>query len=304
MLRELASAGMERSDTVGALGGGVVGDLGGFCAAVYQRGVAVVQVPTTLVAQVDSAYGGKTGVDLPEAKNYVGAFHQPAAVLTDPALLATLPAEELRAGLRRGAQDGADRGRPLWERVRALDERSTAEGMRDDLSRSSSAPRTKLDVVARDERDSGSRGAQPRPHLRARALEAARATIGYRHGEAVALGLLVGAAPLRASRADRPSARRHARPPRAAATARAGPRPTSCSRTGRDKKRRPRGQPGPPAGARRRGGGVCEAGRRGLRGGDRGAAGVSGSRNRVEVLHGVNLDMLGKRDPEHYGTPR
>ena len=75
---------MQRSDTIVALGGGVVGDLAGFCAATYQRGVAIAHVPTTVVAQVDSAYGGKTGVDLPEAKNYVGAFHQPAAVLTDP----------------------------------------------------------------------------------------------------------------------------------------------------------------------------------------------------------------------------
>ena len=75
---------MDHDDHVVALGGGVVGDVAGFCAAVYQRGVPVVQVPTTLVAQVDSAYGGKTGVDLPEGKNYVGAYHQPAAVLADP----------------------------------------------------------------------------------------------------------------------------------------------------------------------------------------------------------------------------
>ena len=94
----LVAAGMTRADHVVALGGGVVGDLAGFCAATYQRGVPVVQVPTTLVAQVDSAYGGKTGVDLPEAKNYVGAYHQPAGVLVDPDTLATLPAAELAAG--------------------------------------------------------------------------------------------------------------------------------------------------------------------------------------------------------------
>ena len=90
---------MDHDDHVVALGGGVVGDVAGFCAAVYQRGVPVVQVPTTLVAQVDSAYGGKTGVDLPEGKNYVGAYHQPAAVLADPSTLATLP----RRGARRRA---------------------------------------------------------------------------------------------------------------------------------------------------------------------------------------------------------
>ena len=87
MLGQIAAAGVARDDLVVALGGGVVGDLAGFCAAVYQRGVRVVQVPTTLVAQVDSAYGGKTGVDLPEAKNYVGVYHQPAAVLVDPRAL-------------------------------------------------------------------------------------------------------------------------------------------------------------------------------------------------------------------------
>ena len=89
VLRELARAGMTREDHVVALGGGVVGDLAGFCAHLYQRGVPVVQVPTTLVAQVDSAYGGKTGVDLPEGKNYAGAYHLPAAVIADTATLAT-----------------------------------------------------------------------------------------------------------------------------------------------------------------------------------------------------------------------
>src|SRR5205823_10626399 len=95
---ELARAGMTRQDLVVALGGGVVGDLAGFCAATYQRGVRWVGVPTTLVAQVDSAYGGKTGVDLAEAKNYVGAYHQPSGVLVDPSVLDTLPAAELAAG--------------------------------------------------------------------------------------------------------------------------------------------------------------------------------------------------------------
>src|SRR5439155_117275 len=90
--RDLAAAGATRADHVVALGGGVVGDLAGFCAATYQRGIPVVQVPTTLVAQVDSAYGGKTGVDLPEGKNYVGAYHQPAGVLVD--VDAVLPATE------------------------------------------------------------------------------------------------------------------------------------------------------------------------------------------------------------------
>ena len=105
------AAGMTRADLVVALGGGVVGDLAGFCAATYQRGVRVVQVPTTLVAQVDSAYGGKTGVDLPEAKNYVGAYHQPAAVLADPDALRDAAGGGARGRLRRGGQDRADRRR-------------------------------------------------------------------------------------------------------------------------------------------------------------------------------------------------
>ena len=121
MLRALASAGMGDDDHVVALGGGVVGDVAGFCAAVYQRGVPVVQVPTTLVAQVDSAYGGKTGVDLPEGKNYVGAYHQPAAVLADPSTLATLPDAEVAAGWAEVVKTGLIAGGDLWRRVRSRD---------------------------------------------------------------------------------------------------------------------------------------------------------------------------------------
>ena len=97
----------------------MVGDLAGFCAATYQRGVRYVQVPTTLVAQVDSAYGGKTGVDLAEAKNYVGAYHQPAAVIADTGALETLPPAELAAGYAEVVKTALIAGGELWERVRA-----------------------------------------------------------------------------------------------------------------------------------------------------------------------------------------
>ena len=117
VLRELARAGARRDDGLLAFGGGVVGDLGGLCAALYQRGVQVVQVPTTLVGQVDSAYGGKTGVDLPEAKNYTGAYHMPSAVLADPRTLATLPDAELAAGFVEVLKTGLIAGGGLWERV-------------------------------------------------------------------------------------------------------------------------------------------------------------------------------------------
>src|SRR5437868_10277442 len=115
---ELVRAGMTRADLVVALGGGVVGDLAGFCAATYQRGVRFVGVPTTLVAQVDSAFGGKTGVDLVEAKNYVGAYHQPVAVIVDPDALNTLPAEELAAGYAEVVKTALIAGGELWQQVR------------------------------------------------------------------------------------------------------------------------------------------------------------------------------------------
>jgi shikimate kinase/3-dehydroquinate synthase len=178
----LVAGGMTRADHLVALGGGVVGDLAGFCAATYQRGVPVVHVPTTLVAQVDSSYGGKTGVDLPAAKNYVGAYHQPAAVLVDPDALATLPAAELAAGYAEVIKTALIAGGELWARVAAgapIDERTIL-----------ACARTKLEVVAEDERDSGRRQALNLGHTVGHAIEAVTGYARYRHGEAVALGLL------------------------------------------------------------------------------------------------------------------
>jgi shikimate kinase / 3-dehydroquinate synthase len=182
LLRGLAAAGMDHDDHVVALGGGVVGDVAGFCAAVYQRGVKVVQVPTTLVAQVDSAYGGKTGVDLPEGKNYAGAYHQPSAVLVDPATLATLPQGELAAGWAEVIKTALIAGGPLWERVRA--------GAPLDRDLILACARTKLAVVASDERDAGRRQILNLGHTVGHAIETVTGYRRYRHGEAVALGLL------------------------------------------------------------------------------------------------------------------
>ncbi len=180
--RALLAAEIDRGDHVVALGGGVVGDLAGFCAATYQRGVSVVQVPTTLLAQVDSAYGGKTGVDLPEAKNYVGAYHQPAGVLVDPDTLDSLPAAELASGWVEVLKTALIAGGSLWERVAAgedLDEQTII-----------ACARTKLAVVAADERDGGRRQVLNLGHTVGHAIEAATGYTRYRHGEAVGLGLL------------------------------------------------------------------------------------------------------------------
>jgi shikimate kinase / 3-dehydroquinate synthase len=182
--RELLGAGMTRADHVVALGGGVVGDLAGFCAATYQRGVPVVHVPTTLVAQVDSAYGGKTGVDLPDAKNYVGVYHQPAGVLVDPDTLATLMPAELAAGWVEVLKTALIAGGALWERVGAMsrcevDERTIVD-----------CARTKLAVVAADERDAGQRQVLNLGHTVGHAIETITGYTRYRHGEAVGLGLL------------------------------------------------------------------------------------------------------------------
>jgi shikimate kinase/3-dehydroquinate synthase len=186
VLRELASAGVRRDDGLVAFGGGVVGDLAGLCAAVYQRGVGVVQAPTTLVGMVDSAYGGKTGVDLPQAKNYVGAYHMPSAVFADTRTLATLPEAELAAGFAELLKTALIAGGGLWERVRALGDLDP-EGLSDVIF---DCARTKLDVVAADERDAGRRAVLNLGHTVGHAIEAATGYGRYRHGEAVGLGLL------------------------------------------------------------------------------------------------------------------
>jgi len=178
----LVDAGATRGDHVVGVGGGVVGDLAGFCAATYQRGVPVVHVPTTIVAQVDSAYGGKTGVDLPAAKNYVGAYHQPAGVLVDPRVLETLPAAERAAGYAEVVKTALIAGGPLWERV--------ANGAPVDAEIVRACARTKLRVVAADERDTGLRQVLNLGHTVGHAIETTTGYARYRHGEAVGLGLL------------------------------------------------------------------------------------------------------------------
>jgi shikimate kinase/3-dehydroquinate synthase len=180
--REMARRGITRAGRVVAVGGGVVGDVAGFCAATYQRGIPVVHVPTTLVAQVDSAYGGKTGVDLPEAKNYVGAYHQPQAVHVKPRTLETLPAEERAAGYAEVVKTALIAGGPLWERVRA--------GAVDDEDVVRRCALTKLRVVASDERDGGARQVLNLGHTVGHAIETVTGYGRFRHGEAVGLGLL------------------------------------------------------------------------------------------------------------------
>jgi shikimate kinase/3-dehydroquinate synthase len=180
--RSLADQGATRADCIVALGGGVVGDLAGFAASAYQRGLPVVQMPTTLVAMVDSAIGGKTGVDLPEGKNYVGAYHQPAAVVADTTTLATLPPEEHAAGYAEVVKTALIAGGPLWDRVAAGDP------VDDDMILA--CARTKLAIVATDERDGGLRQVLNLGHTVGHALETVTAYSRLRHGEAVGLGLL------------------------------------------------------------------------------------------------------------------
>jgi shikimate kinase / 3-dehydroquinate synthase len=189
-----AQAGMTREDHAVAVGGGVIGDLVGFCAHVYQRGVPVVQVPTTLVAQVDSAYGGKTGVDIEGAKNYVGAYHKPAAVITDTSFLESLPALELASGFVEILKTALLAGGSFWQRVRDLKTLDPYE--LDDLV--FACARYKCAIVAADERDAGLRHVLNLGHTVGHAIETASG-YEYRHGEAIGLGLL---AALRLSDAD------------------------------------------------------------------------------------------------------
>ena len=193
LYHRFAAIPLGRDDVVVALGGGVVGDLAGFAAATWNRGVALVQVPTTLLAQVDAAIGGKTAVNLAEGKNLVGAFHQPIAVIADTSTLATLPARERRAGLgevmKYGFIDDPE--------VLALLEGDPAAAQAGDPSLLTEVVRrgvaVKARIVAADERETGERALLNYGHTLGHAIEALTGYGTYRHGEAVGLGMVFAA---------------------------------------------------------------------------------------------------------------
>ena len=197
----LSEAGLERSDAVIALGGGVVGDLAGFAAAVYLRGIALIQVPTTLLAQIDSSVGGKTGVNLTTGKNLVGAFHQPRRVIIDTQTLSTLPKRELTAGWCEAVKNGAAGSRKLFLQttsfLRRLDwsQQQFQSPQLETLIAAQCA--FKASIVTGDEReaidrtDHRSRRILNFGHTVAHALEAVTRYRRFRHGEAVGYGMLV-----------------------------------------------------------------------------------------------------------------
>ena len=190
LTEELAGLGADRDSVLVALGGGVIGDMTGFVAAMYMRGIRYVGVPTTLLAQVDSSLGGKTGVNLAAGKNLVGAFHHPLAVYADVATLGTLPAEELRAGLQEAVKAGIIRDRGLFEFL----ERESAGilgGDREALTRVVvDSIRVKAEVVSADEREGGLRMILNLGHTLGHAIEAATGYKQLLHGEAVAWGMI------------------------------------------------------------------------------------------------------------------
>jgi 3-dehydroquinate synthase len=190
---ECLRQGLDRSGAIIAIGGGVVGDISGFAAATYLRGIRIVQVPTTLLAQVDSAVGGKVGVNLPAGKNLVGAFHPPTLVICDPEVLTTLPAREFRSGLYEVVKYGVLSSASLFATV--------ASALRAILERDQAvlAPliaeccRIKAAVVMADEREAGPRRVLNFGHTIGHALEAITRYRRFRHGEAIGHGMLAAA---------------------------------------------------------------------------------------------------------------
>ena len=183
----------DRASVLVALGGGVVGDMTGFAAATYQRGVAHVQVPTTLLAQVDSSVGGKTAINHPLGKNMVGAFHQPAAVIADTSTLATLPPREYAAGLAEVVKYGAIRDPAFLEWIDSHAEdllRRDAAALAHAIRRSCEI---KAEVVAMDERESGTRALLNFGHTFGHAIESAAGYGQWLHGEAVSAGMALAA---------------------------------------------------------------------------------------------------------------
>lgn len=190
LARQMAAAGGDRSSLLIAFGGGIVGDTGGFLAAIYMRGISYFQVPSTFLSQVDSSVGGKTGVNLPEGKNLVGSFHHPLAVFADMELLRTLPDQELRAGLFESVKAGMIRDRNL---LRFMEEHRAEILTRDPVALEkviAASIRMKAEVVGKDEREGGLRMILNLGHTLGHAIES---VTGYRkllHGEAVGWGII------------------------------------------------------------------------------------------------------------------
>lgn len=184
---------MERTGVVVTLGGGIVGDLGGFVASTYLRGVDFVQIPTTLLAQVDASVGGKVGVNLPRGKNLVGSFYQPKRVLIDPDVLATLPERDFGSGLAELIKYGIIADRELFNFLRSRKEelrRLDRDVLESAITR---ACEIKADVVTRDERESGLRAILNYGHTVGHGIEAATGFVKYTHGETVAIGMVTAA---------------------------------------------------------------------------------------------------------------
>ncbi|HLX29358.1 MAG TPA: 3-dehydroquinate synthase [Casimicrobiaceae bacterium] len=193
LLTRLLELHAERSTTLIALGGGVIGDIAGFAAAIYQRGIQLVQIPTTLLAQVDSSVGGKTGINHPLGKNMIGAFWQPRAVLIDISVLATLPDRELSAGLAEVIKYGAIRDA---EFLAWLETNIASLLARDGKALVHAIHRScaiKAGIVAADERESGERALLNFGHTFGHAIEAAQGYGAWLHGEAVAAGMVCAA---------------------------------------------------------------------------------------------------------------
>jgi 3-dehydroquinate synthase len=187
---EAIRAGLDRKSIIVALGGGVVGDLGGYAAASFMRGLKYVQVPTSLLAMVDSAVGGKTGINLPQGKNLIGAFHQPSLVVCDLDVLKTLPPRELRAGLAEVIKYGIIYDAEFFAYIEANIDRALAldaEVMAHMVARSCAI---KADVVSQDETETGLRAILNFGHTLGHAIEAVAGYGNYLHGEAIAIGMV------------------------------------------------------------------------------------------------------------------
>ncbi|NET00178.1 MAG: 3-dehydroquinate synthase [Sphaerospermopsis sp. SIO1G1] len=183
---------LERSSTMVALGGGVVGDMTGFAAATWLRGINVVQVPTSLLAMVDSSVGGKTGVNHPQGKNLIGAFHQPSLVLIDPEVLKTLPAREFRAGMAEVIKYGVIWDAELFTQLEASKHLDQLRYVKSDLTYYilTHSCQAKADVVSKDEKESGLRAILNYGHTIGHAVESLTNYRMFKHGEAVGIGMV------------------------------------------------------------------------------------------------------------------